>query len=251
MISSGLPPKPADFSIKYYSISKSADSNVNIAFMWDKEFNVQHAIESYHITSFSDKVLCPMSCPFDRLCVCVNTGQLPKEGVTFTIYAINCEHQMGANTTHTILPQGIYSFYISMQITIIHIRRIELASIYIGTVLVFCKENLNDYQLLRLSLPMLCFIADCQTETLGNFSNQTESICGHNSTGSVLIPNGVGCFEGNFSGSLILYYQCDEGYTLTGNTNRTCLSDGNWSGEKPKCQIPPCKWHRITLLHWY
>ena len=88
IISTGLPPKPANLLIKYYSVNKSADSNVNITFMWDMEFNAHHAIESYHITPFSDTVTCPMSCPFDRPRVCINTGKLPKEGVSFNIYAI-------------------------------------------------------------------------------------------------------------------------------------------------------------------
>ena len=89
---------------------------------------------------------------------------------------------------------------------------------------------------------------DCQTETFGNLSNHTDSICIENSTGDFVILNGFGCFDGKILGSII-YYQCDEGYTLIGNTNRTCLSDGNWSGETPKCQIPSyfCKWHRIIL----
>ena len=75
--------------------------------MWDMDFNARHAIESYHITPFSDTMACPISCPFDSLCVCINTGQLPKEGVSFAIYAINCEHQMGTNASDTILPQGL------------------------------------------------------------------------------------------------------------------------------------------------
>ena len=106
MISTDLPPKPTTFVTTHYSINKSADSNVSITFMWDMDFNTRHAIESYLITTFSDTMTCPVSCPFDRSCVCINTGQLPKEGVSFTIYAINCEHEMGANTTDTILPQG-------------------------------------------------------------------------------------------------------------------------------------------------
>ena len=88
-------------------------------------------------------------------------------------------------------------------------------------------------------------ITDCQTETLGNLpSNQIDSVCNQNSTGSIVIPNGVACFDGNSSGSVLLY-RCDEGYTLMGNTNRTCLSDGNWSGEIAECQISPCK-----LVHY-
>jgi hypothetical protein len=86
-------------------------------------------------------------------------------------------------------------------------------------------------------------VPDCQlqTETLGSLNaNQTESNCNNNSTGSIVIPNGVGCFEGNVSGSVISY-QCDEGYMLVGYTNQTCLSEGVWSGGTPKCQMTPGK----------
>ena len=79
-------------------------------------------------------------------------------------------------------------------------------------------------------------VTDCQTETLGTLlSDQADSICKHDSIGSVVIPNGVACFDGNISGS-VLSYQCGDGYTLVGSTNRTCLSDGSWSGEVPDCQ---------------
>lgn len=81
-------------------------------------------------------------------------------------------------------------------------------------------------------------ITDCQTETLGksiSLSNQTDSICQHSSAGSVVIPHGVACYNGTISGS-ILSYQCDDGFTIVGNTNHVCLSDGSWSGEAPDCQ---------------
>ena len=81
-------------------------------------------------------------------------------------------------------------------------------------------------------------VIDCQIETLGNFSNQTDLICKHNSVGHIDIPNGVGCYDGTISGSVVSY-QCDKGYTLVGNTNQVCFSNGavgNWSGEMPMCQ---------------
>ena len=76
---------------------------------------------------------------------------------------------------------------------------------------------------------------DCSistTEMLGNSNSQTDSVCQHS---RLVIPNGVGCFDGNTSGSVISYH-CDEGYALSGNVNQTCLSDGNWSGEIPTCK---------------
>ena len=82
---------------------------------------------------------------------------------------------------------------------------------------------------------MFC-VADCQIETFGNSSNQMDSVCQQNSIGSTDIPNGVGCFDGIISGSAILY-QCDEGYTIVGSINQICLSDGDWSGQTPTCQL--------------
>ena len=41
-------------------------------------------------------------------------------------------------------------------------------------------------------------------------------------------------------GSIALY-SCQEGYTLNGNDERTCLSDGEWSGADPTCESKFCK----------
>ena len=88
-------------------------------------------------------------------------------------------------------------------------------------------------------LLIMSHITACQTETLGksvSLSNHTDSICQHSSTGSVIIPHGVACYNGTISGSIASYH-CDDGFTIDneGNTDRVCLSDGNWSGEEPKC----------------
>ena len=78
------------------------------------------------------------------------------------------------------------------------------------------------------------FVA-CPAGALGNApDNQTNSRCGFDSVGSVSIQNGVGCYNGQTSGSLTLY-QCDGWYRLSGNIHRTCRSDGNWDGEVPQC----------------
>ena len=79
-------------------------------------------------------------------------------------------------------------------------------------------------------------VSDCQTETLGNsLNNRTDSMCKHDSVGSIIIPHGVACFNGTSPGSILLY-QCDDGFTAAGNTSRLYLSDGTWTGEVPKCQ---------------
>ena len=31
-------------------------------------------------------------------------------------------------------------------------------------------------------------------------------------------------------------YSCNTGYSLVGNSNRTCQATGNWSGSAPTCQ---------------
>ena len=71
------------------------------------------------------------------------------------------------------------------------------------------------------------------------------------SVGSIDIPNGVGCFDGTISGSVVSY-QCDKGYTLVGNTNQVCLSNGtagNWSGEVPMCQSLVTHTHTHVTYH--
>ena len=34
----------------------------------------------------------------------------------------------------------------------------------------------------------------------------------------------------------VVTYTCDDGYTLQGNSSRTCQSNGNWSGSVPQCE---------------
>ena len=53
------------------------------------------------------------------------------------------------------------------------------------------------------------------------------------------IEDGSVEFTSTLNGSLVLY-SCDEGYTLTGQDNITCLTDsenilGKWSTEPPVC----------------
>lgn len=39
----------------------------------------------------------------------------------------------------------------------------------------------------------------------------------------------------NRSLNAIIRYRCDEKYILIGNSRRTCLQDGVWSGHEPVC----------------
>ena len=33
-----------------------------------------------------------------------------------------------------------------------------------------------------------------------------------------------------------VYYRCNKGYELFGNSNRSCLESGKWSGSTPMCR---------------
>ncbi|PIK44033.1 hypothetical protein BSL78_19119 [Apostichopus japonicus] len=49
----------------------------------------------------------------------------------------------------------------------------------------------------------------------------------------------------------IATYRCDDGYTLIGNKNRTCLREGSWSGSDPDCVVGNTNLHisRCLLQH--
>ena len=34
-------------------------------------------------------------------------------------------------------------------------------------------------------------------------------------------------------------YSCNTGYELVGDMTRTCMSNSQWSGEEPSCQLSP------------
>ncbi|XP_006822935.1 complement decay-accelerating factor-like, partial [Saccoglossus kowalevskii] len=38
-----------------------------------------------------------------------------------------------------------------------------------------------------------------------------------------------------------LRFVCDDGFTLTGTTFRSCSSNGRWSGQHVTCRAPPCR----------
>lgn len=40
----------------------------------------------------------------------------------------------------------------------------------------------------------------------------------------------------NFVQGNVITYQCDHGYKLMGNEQRSCLQDGRWSGGEPRCE---------------
>ena len=41
-------------------------------------------------------------------------------------------------------------------------------------------------------------------------------------------------YNGTTEGA-VATYQCDGGYSLSGNVERVCQSDGNWNGQVPQC----------------
>ena len=77
--------------------------------------------------------------------------------------------------------------------------------------------------------------AACPLDALGTAIDEpTNHRCSSDSIGSVSIPHGLGCYNGQRSGALA-YYQCDKWYGLSGDSHRTCMGDGNWDGEVPEC----------------
>ena len=42
--------------------------------------------------------------------------------------------------------------------------------------------------------------------------------------------------SGNFTGSTMVTYSCTDGYEQVGEENRTCLVDGTWTEDQPKCR---------------
>ena len=47
--------------------------------------------------------------------------------------------------------------------------------------------------------------------------------------------NGGKISNGNFEGDKVVYF-CFGRFHLSGNPNRICQADGNWSGTLPKCK---------------
>ena len=54
-------------------------------------------------------------------------------------------------------------------------------------------------------------------------------------SGSIPIQNGFVQYVGTSIGSLATY-RCNEGYSLIGNSQRTCQSNGHWNGSTPECR---------------
>ena len=73
----------------------------------------------------------------------------------------------------------------------------------------------------------VCFIADIQCDDLSTPSNGEITSC---SSGIL----GVGYERDTCS------FNCNTGYELTGSPQRTCQSDGSWSGSPVSCTIMEC-----------
>ena len=48
------------------------------------------------------------------------------------------------------------------------------------------------------------------------------------------VTSGEVDFTTTYGGS-VATYSCNEGYVLCGSENRTCQSNGSWSGSPPEC----------------
>ena len=89
------------------------------------------------------------------------------------------------------------------------------------------------YYSIEMSLiHMHLLLTACESRDLGVVDSETNSRCVTSS--SVSITNGVGCYSSVAVGSLVIY-QCDEGYSMSGDFQRTCQTNGSWSGSIPLC----------------
>ena len=69
--------------------------------------------------------------------------------------------------------------------------------------------------------------------TIGSIHNPLPVVCPSLSP----LTNGIVSYNDLTLGlNTMATYTCDTGYTLTGDTTRTCGSDGVWSGFDPLCQ---------------
>lgn len=50
-----------------------------------------------------------------------------------------------------------------------------------------------------------------------------------------------------FAFNTMINFKCNRAYNIVGSQVRKCQSNGQWSGEQPRC-IPGNGWHEITLL---
>ena len=55
--------------------------------------------------------------------------------------------------------------------------------------------------------------------------------------------------EASFGEGQSVKYRCDSGFTLDGNSLRTCLSSGTWSGTEPSCKGMKVT-HKNSFIHF-
>lgn len=72
----------------------------------------------------------------------------------------------------------------------------------------------------------------------GSWSGSNDSFCAKDCLFAPLINHGT--VEGIRTYNKNITYKCHYGYKLEGNSNRTCLANGTWSGETPKCIKNTC-----------
>ena len=83
---------------------------------------------------------------------------------------------------------------------------------------------------------VIVFDVQCAACDAGDLGEEIDNVTKHKcaTSLSVSITNGVGCYSLVIVGS-VATYQCDEGYSLSGDFQRTCQSNGSWNGRVPQC----------------
>ena len=82
-----------------------------------------------------------------------------------------------------------------------------------------------------------------EDEWTGEFAKCDEVVC----PPLEHVDNGKLMIEG-FKFQQSVYYECDNGYLISGSYSRTCLDNGAWSGSDPKCLPVICNDSKIILM---
>ena len=96
-----------------------------------------------------------------------------------------------------------------------------------------------------LIIGVICLPLGCQPQNLVSNKLLRASL----GNGTLSIDGGQLQYS-QTGGVSVAIYQCNPGYTLSGNVYRVCLNDGNWTGSIPQCDQIPSKYYiYYNVLH--